>query len=66
MSFEQNVGKNYDIKIANKSLDKVVQLKYLEMTLKYKNCIHEEIEEDLLQGMCATIQSRTFHLLVCY
>jgi hypothetical protein len=66
MYFQQNVRKNYSIKIANKSLEKVVQLKYLEMTLKYKNCIHEEIKEGLIWGMHATIQSRTFPLLVCY
>ena len=44
----------------------MVQLKYLEMTLKYKNCIYEEIKEDLIRGMHATIQSRTFPILVYY
>jgi hypothetical protein len=66
MYCQQNVEKNYNIKIANKSLEKVVQLKYLEMTLKYRNYIHEEIKEDLIRGMHATILSRTFPLLVWY
>ena len=45
---QRNVGKIYNIKIANKSLEKVIQLEYIEMTLKYKNCIHEEIKENLI------------------
>jgi len=49
-----------------KVLEKVVQLKYLEMTLKYQNCIPGEIKEGLLQGMHATVQFRTFPLSVCF
>jgi hypothetical protein len=53
--YQQKVEKNYNTKITNKSLGNVVQLKYLEMALKYQNCIHGEIKEDLIWGMHATI-----------
>jgi hypothetical protein len=48
MYCQQSVGKNCNIKIAHKSLEKMVQLKYLKMTLKYQNWIPGEIKEDLI------------------
>jgi hypothetical protein len=44
MSREQNEGQNHDIKIDNKSFERVEQFKYLGTTLKNRNSIHDEIK----------------------
>jgi hypothetical protein len=44
LSLHQNEGKNYDIKIANRSFENVVQFKYLGTTVSNQNFIQVEIE----------------------
>jgi hypothetical protein len=44
ISRHQNVGRNRDIKIANRSFGNVSQLKYLGTTVTNQNLIQEEIE----------------------
>jgi hypothetical protein len=39
----QNVGQKHDIKVSNKFFENGVKLKYLGMTAKNQNCIHQEI-----------------------
>jgi hypothetical protein len=65
LSCHQNVGKNPDIKIANRSFENVSQFKYLGTTVTNQNLIQEEINRRLKLVMLATIRSRTFCLLVC-
>jgi hypothetical protein len=43
-SRQQNVGQNWDIKIANRSFENVSQFKYLGTTVTNQNLIQEEIE----------------------
>jgi hypothetical protein len=40
----QNAGKNYNIKIANRSFENVAQFKYFAMTVTNQNLIQEEIK----------------------
>jgi hypothetical protein len=56
LSGYQNVGQNGDISIANRSFENVSQFKYLGTTVRNHNLVQEE--------MLATIQSRTFCLLI--
>jgi hypothetical protein len=65
LSRQQNVGKNGDIKIVNRSFENVSQFKYLGTTVANQNLIQEEIKRRLNSVMVATIWSRTFFLLVC-
>jgi hypothetical protein len=44
ISHEQNAGQNYNVKIDNKSFEKVEQFIYLGTTLTNQNCIYEEIK----------------------
>jgi sorting nexin-29 len=44
MSRNQNAGHNLNIKIDNKSFEKVEEFKYLGATLTNRNSIHEEIK----------------------
>jgi hypothetical protein len=50
MSRDQNAGKNHNIKIHNKSFERVEQFKYLGTTLTNLNSIHEEIKSRLKSG----------------
>jgi hypothetical protein len=50
MSRNQNSGQNYNIKIDNKSFERVEQFKYLETTLTNRNSIQEEIKRRLKSG----------------
>jgi hypothetical protein len=43
MSRNQNAGHNHNIKIDNKSFERVEEFKYLGATLKNRNSIREEI-----------------------
>jgi hypothetical protein len=46
----QNVGQNWDIKIANRSFENVSQFKYLGTTVTNQNLIQEEIKRRLNSG----------------
>jgi ribosomal protein S1 len=50
MSRDQNAGQNHNIKIHNKSFERVEQFKYLETTLTNRNSIQEEIKSRLKSG----------------
>jgi hypothetical protein len=47
MSRHQTAGQSNNIRVANKSFEKVAKFKYLEATLTDQNCIHEEIRSRL-------------------
>jgi hypothetical protein len=47
LSRQQDVGKNRDMKIANRSFENVSQFKYLGMTVKNQNLIQKEIRRRL-------------------
>jgi hypothetical protein len=44
LSRHQNIGQNWEMKIANRSFENVSQLKYLGTTVTNQNMIQEEIE----------------------
>jgi hypothetical protein len=50
LSRHQNAGQNWDIKIANRSFENVLQFKYLGMTVTNHNFIEEEIKRRLSSG----------------
>jgi hypothetical protein len=50
LTHHQNVGQNRDIKIANRSLEKVSQFRYLGMTVTNQHLIQEEIKRKLNPG----------------
>jgi hypothetical protein len=50
LSRHQNVGRNRDIKIANRSFGNVSQLRYLGTTVSNQNLIQEEIKGRLNSG----------------
>jgi hypothetical protein len=60
ISCYQKAGQKHGIKIANKSFEDVSKFKYMEITLTYQNCMHEELRADKIQGMLATIGSESF------
>jgi L-amino acid N-acyltransferase YncA len=64
LSRHQNAGNNRDIQIGNRYFENVAQFRYLGMTIN-QNLIQEEIRGAGIRVMLATIQSRTFCLLVC-
>jgi hypothetical protein len=50
MSRDHNAGQNHNIKIKNKSFERVEQFKYLGTTLSNQNSIQEEIKSRLKWG----------------
>jgi hypothetical protein len=50
LSHHQNAGQNHDIKTANRSLENVVQFRYLGTTITHQNLIQEEIKRRLKSG----------------
>jgi hypothetical protein len=50
MSRNQNVGHNHNIKMDNKSFERVEEFKYLGATLTNRNSTHEEIKSRLKSG----------------
>jgi hypothetical protein len=50
LSRQQNVGRNLDVKIANRSFGSVSQFKYLGTTVTNQNLIQEEIKRRLNSG----------------
>ena len=51
MSREHHAGQDHNIKISNKSFERMEQLKYLETTLIDQSTIHEETESRLKEGI---------------
>jgi hypothetical protein len=49
-SRRQNVGRNRDLKVANRSFENVSQFKYLGTTVRNQNLIKDEIERRLNSG----------------
>jgi len=60
MSQEQNAGQNHNIKIGNKSLERVEEFKYLGTTLTGQYSIHEQIKSRLKSG------NACYHLVQCF
>jgi hypothetical protein len=59
-------GKNYDIRIANRSFENVTQFKYLGMTVTNQNLIHGEIKRRLIEfEQCLLPFSPEPRLLIC-
>jgi hypothetical protein len=50
LSRHQNIGRNPDINIVNRSFENVSQFKYLETTVTNQNFIQEEIKRRLNSG----------------
>jgi hypothetical protein len=57
---EYNAGQNLDLKIGNKSSERLKEFTYLEITLKHQNSFHETMKNKLTQGKLALIQYRIF------
>jgi len=59
MSRDEHAGQNQDIKISNKSFERVEQLKYLRTTLTNQDSIHEEIKNKFKPGnaYCHSVQN---------
>jgi ribosomal protein S2 len=66
LSHHQYAEQNYDIKLANRCFENVVQFRYLGTTTTNQNWIQEEIKRHLNQVRYVTIQSRTFCLLIFF
>jgi hypothetical protein len=66
MSGDQNAGQNHNIKLDNKSFERVEQFKYLGTTVTNGNSFQEEIKTRLNLGMLVIILCRIFCLPVCY
>jgi hypothetical protein len=66
VSWDQNAGKTWEIKIGNRSFENASQFKYLGMTVTNQNLIQEEIKRRLNSGnaCCHTVQNLlSSHLL---
>jgi sorting nexin-29 len=59
MSQNQNAGRNHNIKVNNKSFERVEEFKYLGTILTNRNAIHEEIKSRLKSGnaCCHSVQN---------
>jgi hypothetical protein len=65
LSHHQNAGQNHNIRPGNIFFEYISQLKYLGMAISHQNLIQEKSRGECIMAMLATIQSRTFYLLVC-
>jgi superfamily I DNA and/or RNA helicase len=66
ISCHQTIGQNHYIKVANKYLNKLTIIKYLEIMVKDQNYSPEEIKSRLIVGILATKQFRMFSCSICY
>jgi len=65
MSQDQNAGQIHNIKIDNKSLERVEWLKYFITTMTNQNSIQEEIKTRLKSGNSSCHLMQNFCLAVC-
>jgi len=66
MSQDQHAGQNHNIKIGNKSLERVEKFKYLGTTLTSQFLFMGKSRAGSNQGMLTVIWCRILCLLVCY
>jgi predicted fused transcriptional regulator/phosphomethylpyrimidine kinase len=65
MARKHNARQNHNIKLDNKSFERVEQFKYLGTTLTNQNSIQEEIKSRLNWGVLVIVRCRIFCLPVC-
>jgi hypothetical protein len=65
LSRHQNVGQNWDIKIANRSFENVSQIKYLGTTVTNQNLNQEELKRRLNSGNACYRSVQNLCLLAC-
>ena len=65
MSQDRNARQSHNIKIDNKSLERVEQLKYFTTTMTNQNSIQEEIKNRLKSGNVCCHLMQNFCLPVC-
>jgi len=61
VSRDQNAGRNYNIKIDNRSFEMVEEFKYLGTTLKIKILFRKKLREKCSKEMLATFRGRIFN-----
>lgn len=61
---QQSNGQNHNVQTANNSFDNMAWFRYVGMTLRNPNCMHNSLRTDEIQGMPASIQSRILCLPV--
>ena len=66
MSRDQNAGRSHNIKIDNKSFERVEEFKYLGEKINKSKFYSEEIKSRVKSGNVAIIRCRIFCLPVCY
>jgi hypothetical protein len=64
LSRRKNAAQNHDINIGNRGFENMAQFTYCGATVTDQNLVQEEIKRRLNSVMLATIQSKTFCLLV--
>jgi len=57
---EYNAGQNHNIKIGNKSFERLEEFTYLETTIKYQNSIHETMKNRLNSGKACLYSVQNF------
>jgi hypothetical protein len=66
MSRDQHTGKNRNVHVGRKVIERIETFGYLGTNITQQSSIHEEIKNNLSQGMLAIIDCRIFCLTVCY
>ena len=64
---DQNVGRSHNIRIDNRSFERVEELKNVETTVKNQNSLQEEIKSRLKSGhaCCLSVQNLFSSNLLC-
>ena len=66
MSGDQSAGRSHNTTFDNSSLERMEQLRYLEVSLTYQNSVQEEIKSRLNCGIACYHSVQNFCLPVCY